>query len=110
MLDWWEPDVALKSIQFKTIMYDYSTLSSVQVSLTNGQSSPVFEKAGVDHKYPKTIDFDLNTPIRAVAAVGGGGSCLYCIRFMDGASNLFYEYSPDGFLKNGTKHALSANE
>ena len=92
MLDWWEPDVALKSIQFKTIMYDYSTLSSVQVSLTNGQSSPVFEKAGVDHEHPKTIDFDPNKPIRAVEA----NISVWRIRFMDGAGNQVYEINPYG--------------
>ena len=55
MLNEMEPDVWLESIQFKGI--PEVVLSSVQVTLSNGQKSPVFEKSSIKHKYVETFKF-----------------------------------------------------
>ena len=66
------PNAFLESIEFKTNelnMENTATVSSVRVNLSNGESSPVFEKSDQTHYYPETINFDPNTPIRAVEAL-----------------------------------------
>ena len=88
-----DPDGSLKSIEFKTSCDDCSGVSSVRVSLSNGFSSPVFEKSDHTHYNHETFNFDPNTPIRAVEAYDGGNK-VYRIRFMDSAGRKVYEYNP----------------
>ena len=41
-----QPDVTIQSIEFKTYSQSSTAVSSVKVILSNGESSPVFEKSG----------------------------------------------------------------
>ena len=56
-------EMSLKSIEFKA---NGSILSSVRCTLTNGVSSPLFERAGATHGQPAIYNFD---PKRKVCKV-----------------------------------------
>ena len=57
-------EVSLKSFIFKSYS---NAISSVQVTLSNGHSSPAFAESGTDYIDRKTIQFDDCALIRAVA-------------------------------------------
>lgn len=94
VLDMWDADVTLKSIEFKTWIDDGSAISSVQVKLTNGRESPVFEKAGVETFCAKTIAFDQHRPIKTVEAIEGAAKQTYWISFLDENCDVVDEYNP----------------
>ena len=48
-------------------------MSSIKVNLSNGQSSPVFEKADIIHKNPSIIHFDPKEIIRNITACDAAG-------------------------------------
>ena len=50
-------DVRLQSLEFKSACGN-NGIASVKVTLTNGLSSPVFEKEGVMFDNEKRLDFD----------------------------------------------------
>ena len=60
-------DLSLKSIEFKSVSGN-NPISSVRCTLTNGVSSPLFEKAGVSHEKPATYNFDVNRKVCKVEA------------------------------------------
>ena len=95
------PVVSLQSIEFKTYCYGCSSVSSVRVSLSNGEASPVFERSGSNLYKPKTIKFDPNTPIKAVEAYDGG-DYAGLIRFMDSEGKKVYEYNPSDISQTNT--------
>ena len=90
MLDQWEPDVAIKSIELKNAGSLF--ISAVQVNLTNGQSSPVFSNTLYMHENPRTMNFDQNNkPVRRVA----GGDCetqVSQVVFYDAAGDVIDSY------------------
>ena len=49
-------DVSLESITFKKVFDD--VISSVNCTLSNGESSGAIEAEGVEHEAPSTITFD----------------------------------------------------
>jgi len=91
------PDASIQSIEFTTHEFANAAggVSSVQVTLSNGQSSPLFETSSTTHAYHETINFDKATPIRAVAAVDRGNFTAR-IKFLDSdsAGNELYTYDP----------------
>ena len=60
-----DADVKLKSLAFKSV---YNVVSSVCCTLSDGKSSGVIEKAGVNHVMPQTIEFDPSKIIKSVWA------------------------------------------
>ena len=71
MLDQMPKDVTLKSLEFKSHNDTECLLSSVKCHLSNGQSSPIFENEQTKHYQPMMINFQAQTPIKAVAAYDG---------------------------------------
>ena len=69
-------------------------MSSVRVNLSNGKSSSVFENSDFAHFHDETINFNPNTPIRAVASVDGG-SWVLNFEFMDSTGKIIYFYDPN---------------
>ena len=65
-------DVTLKSLEIK----GHSVISSVKCTLSNNESSPVFEKANYGHSNLKTINFDPQRPVKAVSACDAGSSAF----------------------------------
>ena len=64
-----DADVRVKSIEFKTLCNPY--LSWVQVTLTNGATSPIIEQTysiGNNYKYTQTFNLSEMRPIRKVKA------------------------------------------
>ena len=86
----------LESLEFK----DWGvSITSVRATLSNGKSSPVFQREGCSSdllKNPKTITFDQKKPIRAVSAYDNSHSWpnVRVISFMDGEGSTVYEYNP----------------
>ena len=80
-----EPDnITLRSIEFRTTKTH--AISSVRVTLSNGEESPVFEKANTEHTYEKTILFPDASLIRAVAAhEGRSKNGIWKVSFLDEA-------------------------
>ena len=109
-----QADVSLKSIMFKTAYGGISPISSLKCTLSNGEQSQIFEQAGQRHEHQQTIEFDKNTPIRAVAANGhdSGNNYGYILRmrFLDGAGNEVKVYNPRNNQKETTEHKLGDNE
>ena len=68
MVDMMEPNVRISSITFGS---NSCNLASVQISLTNGMQSPVFDKpcGGLTTQAcPKIINFDPRRPVREISA------------------------------------------
>ena len=63
LLDQMTADVKIKSLTFKSVP---NVVSSVCCTLSDGKSSGVIEKVGVNHKHPQTIEFDSSKPIKSV--------------------------------------------
>ena len=49
IFDQMQPDVTIKSLEFKDSSY---VISSIRVNLSNNQSSPVFENDQYEHEHP----------------------------------------------------------
>lgn len=63
----WPAGVSLKSITFSTCAQEhYGVVSSVQCKLSNNESSPLFDTAGVGQFHQKTIKFEANRPVKSV--------------------------------------------
>ena len=58
-------DVALQSIEFKTLDY---AISSVRCKLSDGTTSPVFESTEVDHENHQNLQLNTGQSIIAVSA------------------------------------------
>ena len=56
-------EISLRSIEFKSYANGDSRISSVRCTLTNGVSSPLFEKEDVVHYHPVTYNFDPNKKV-----------------------------------------------
>lgn len=86
------PDVGIKSFLFKSSSYYFS---SVQVTLTNGLVSPVFERGKPTiHHSEQTVTLDReNDPIKAVSMIDYGDELWY-IRFIDKLGKVVAKYDP----------------
>ena len=97
MLNEMEPDAWLESIQFKGM--PEVVLSSVQVTLSNGQKSPVFESTSIKHKYVETLKFTKAKPVRKVGALCGmeerSNDWVANISFYQANDDLISRYSPN---------------
>ena len=86
-------DLSLKSIEFKA---SGGALSSVRCTLTNGVSSPLFEKAGVDHNQNATYNFDPKKKVCKVELSSNGNSAgnshVTQIKFFDSANAELFMY------------------
>ena len=84
-------DVRLKSISFKS---NGGYIASVQCTLTNGTTSPTFEKNGKKYNDPHTIIFDPQKPIRAVKASSSDKGVYSEIYFIDSKLDIVHKYNP----------------
>ena len=85
-----EAGVSLKSIEFKSA----ADISSVRCTLTNGVSSPLFEKAGVTHNNPIAYNFDANRKVCKVEASTPESGYLYQLKFFDSTGAVLFNYNP----------------
>ena len=61
------PEVGIASLTFKS-MRDYSSLASVQCTLTDGKASPTFEPSGGSFGNLSKLKFESSSQIRSVEA------------------------------------------
>lgn len=86
-------DAHLTSITFKT---DGSDLTSVQVSLSTGESSPVYERQGHrHHQNVQTINLDNNviTSVGCARAAGNNPDWLRTFKFYGVNNAELFEYN-----------------
>ena len=102
-----DADVKLKSLAFKSVP---NLVSSVCCTLSDGKSSGVIEKAGVDHVKPQTIEFDPLKPIKSVWASDGDDAYAQRIRFMGKDGNEVYSYNPYNIQNVGKERHLADKE
>ena len=84
-------DVTLKSITFKSHMN--GCIASVQVTLSNGEESPVFETEGL--AFNETIEFDDDVSITSVCAYEANDQAqgyINAIQFLDDQGMIAYDY------------------
>ena len=101
-------DVSLSSITFKALSSNREYINSVQCTLSNGNSSPLFETVQGEHQQPKTVDFDRQRPIRKVTANHSDGY-IKNIRFYDGDNQLVADY-PMNSSNPELTHNIGPNE
>ena len=65
LLDQSPGDTFLASMTFKAV-FGQQNLCSVQCTLSNGVSSPIFEKEGCSFKEPCEVIFDAERPVRSI--------------------------------------------
>ena len=107
-----QPDVLIKSIEFKVGGKNWLAISSVRVNLSNGESSPIFEKSDHTHYDPLTVNFDANTRIRTIEAGGDDryGGWAGAIKFMDSSGEVVYVYDPNVGTEPTTTYQIGENE
>ena len=106
-----QPEVYLESIEFGAFDKVSSKLNSVQVNLSNGESSPLIIKDSWSKQYyPETFNFDhVDKPIRAVAASDDGHSAGR-ISFMSLDGKEVQVYNPTDIAHKTNIYQLSENE
>lgn len=85
-----DANVRVKSLTFKSI--SQGVVSSVCFTLSDGKSSGVIEKAGVNHECPQTFEFDSSKPIKSVSA--SENRYAYRIMFIGKDGSVVYSYNP----------------
>ena len=103
-------DVRLASISFKS---NGGYIASVQCTLTNGFTSPAFEKSGIEYSNPETIRLDdPKTPIRAVKASSNVKGVYSEIYFKDRAGHIRLKYNPYEYYYEGyhSEHKIDNNQ
>ena len=101
----------MKSITFKRFR-DYTNITSVQITLTNGQSSPVFEQRANNYAYKKIIQLEDSNKIRSIKIWDGDADdSIACpVQFLDDKKHLIHSYNPKNVkLDGGTEVKLQAN-
>ena len=92
----------------------YTRVGSIQCSLSNGQSSPVFEKEGIQYQAPQTVN--LNNAERPVKSVygrdrDGNKNFIARIDFMDKNGSQIVQVFSYGTRKGeGNEHLIGDNE
>ena len=104
-----QSNVRLSSIEFETYCEGCSSLSSVKVNLSNGQSSPIFKDEDYSHYNKETITFDPNRPFNSIAAYDGPSN-TGLIRFMDSSENEVYVYDPNNWSRATVEYKIGDNE
>ena len=81
--------------------------------MSNGQSSPVFERYGHDFSDVETITFDPDVSIRAINSLSSR-YIIFNLQFYDGIDSLIEEYDPWSLSSNyedpNSRHMLADNE
>ena len=90
------PDVKLESLNLKATSYQ-SWLGSIQVNLSNDESSPVFQNSDPEMEYVSEETIDLSdVDIRSVGIIFRY-EYIDSLLFYDGNNQLVEVYDPQGF-------------
>ena len=94
MIEQMDKDVHLKKLEIKVI---HGAISSIRVTLSNGQISPYFENPKAKHSKIESLDFYKENPIRAVTAFEyvGGVMQICALKFLDSSGSML-EFKPEG--------------
>jgi len=101
-------NVGIASMTFKG---SPSSISSVQVTLTNGKKSDVLQKNVLDHQLEQTINFLDSAAVRSIRAsecTDEDAAWIGNISFLDGAGQVLAEYTP--FEEGGVTRTLRLEE
>ena len=106
----WESDVSMKSVEFATCQQSGVGLAFVKCTMSNGEESPMI---GSDNHTPhnnKVFNFDEMRPVRAVQA--RDSNCIHRLTFIDGDDNEIDAFNPSyrKHARMGQQHQLADNE
>ena len=101
------PTVKLESLEFKS---SASVLSSVRCVLSNGITSPVFEKEGTIHENNETVRLDSSTTVRHVQAFDEEANTISRLYFLDDENQVLSNYNPYNLRQRGPVLKLREEE